>query len=144
MRPHHTSNARLVWALHFLGQPMSLCRFSSDDYRCELYCYQQVHGGYMIHVASNRVIFNRDLPPKVPFDPDHLAEYTARENTVRAMVMSADRVPIGLPHDGKHIVCEDEASLLGNLIMLKHAGYRFPDGVIEVLRENASKEVAHG
>lgn len=31
---------------------MSYCRFSSEDYQCDVYAYADVAGGYTIHVAA--------------------------------------------------------------------------------------------
>lgn len=33
---------------------MSYCRWSCDDFECDLYCYSDVSGGWTIHVAANR------------------------------------------------------------------------------------------
>ena len=33
---------------------MSYCRWSTDNFKCDLYCYEDVNGGFTTHVASNR------------------------------------------------------------------------------------------
>jgi hypothetical protein len=33
---------------------MSFCRWSSDNFQCDLYCYADVGGGYTTHVAGYR------------------------------------------------------------------------------------------
>jgi hypothetical protein len=34
---------------------MSYCRWSSDNYNCDLYCFEHVDGYYQTYVAGNRV-----------------------------------------------------------------------------------------
>lgn len=33
---------------------MSYCRWSSDRFQCDVYCYESVYDGYVVHVASSR------------------------------------------------------------------------------------------
>ena len=33
---------------------MSYCRWSTDNFNCDLYCYEDCSGGYTTHVAGNR------------------------------------------------------------------------------------------
>ena len=37
---------------------MSYCRFSSMNWKCEVYVYENVHGGWTTHVAGNKRIFS--------------------------------------------------------------------------------------
>ena len=39
---------------------MSYCRWSSDNWKCDLYCYEDVSGGITTHVAGNRIV--GDIP----------------------------------------------------------------------------------
>ena len=32
---------------------MSLCRFSTDNFKCDLYCYYDVRGGITIHIKGD-------------------------------------------------------------------------------------------
>ena len=45
---------------------MAYCRWSSMNWRCDIYCYQHVDGGYTTHVASNRVL--GDIPAEPSWD----------------------------------------------------------------------------
>lgn len=36
---------------------MSYCRWSSMNWRCDVYVYEDVNGGWTTHIARNRVIF---------------------------------------------------------------------------------------
>lgn len=44
---------------------MSYCRWSSDRNQCDLYCYEDVHGGWTTHVAGRR----REPIPDDVLDP---------------------------------------------------------------------------
>lgn len=44
---------------------MSYCRWSSDGGQCDLYCYEDVNGGFTTHVAGRR----RHPPPDNLIDP---------------------------------------------------------------------------
>ena len=47
---------------------MSYCRWSSDDFRCDLYIYESA-AGFVIHVAANRVEWD---PPTSPYKLEKL------------------------------------------------------------------------
>ena len=51
------------------GAFMSYCRFSSDDWQCDVYVYADVAGGWTTHVAAVRFVFDKELPPPVE-NPD--------------------------------------------------------------------------
>ncbi len=107
---------------------MSYCRWSSDDFGCDLYCYEDVNGGWTTHVARNRVI--GEVPPM----PDLLStkpdEFLASYRAQVAFLERADRKPIGLPFDGHSFNDPDLPSFKARLLELRAAGYRFPDSVL--------------
>lgn len=115
---------------------MNYCRFSTDDFQCDIYCYEDASGGYATHVACNRVIFKDRLPDRVPFDNEHALEWVARHKKVIEMLKNADRVPIGLRYDGMSFWDGTEEELLARLIKLRDVGYRFPDSVLNVVSNN--------
>lgn len=112
---------------------MSYCRFSTDDFQCDLYCYES-EGGYMTHVAGNRVVFKEVLPPEIDWEVD-MEGYLARHNKIMSMVDKADRVAITLPHVGETFCDTTLEEFKDTLLMLKDAGYRFPDYVFERIEE---------
>jgi hypothetical protein len=113
---------------------VSFCRWSTDDFQCDLYCYESCYGGFQTEVAGNRVIYSEPLPPEVPFDWPGL-EWRSRHEKVMQMVKSAKCEPLGLPHDGESFNDETLEDFLARLLMLREAGYRFPDYVLERVRE---------
>ena len=70
---------------------MSYCRFSSDDYQCDVYCYASVSGYYVTHVASNRPVLDGTLPPAVPWEKDNADAWLARHEAVMASTCSVVR-----------------------------------------------------
>lgn len=104
---------------------MSLCRWSDDDFQCDLYIYEDVSGGITTHVAENRIVFDGTLPPPVSFDDD-IEAWLARHDTVMRMVDSGQRVKIGLPYDGETFNDPGPAELLERLAELREVGYCFP------------------
>ncbi len=117
---------------------MSYCRWSSDDFQCDVYCYES-SSGYVTHVAGNKPVFKTELPPRVSVDKNTGA-WLARHEKISKMLEEAEAVPIGLPYDGKYFCDRDIDDFLNTLLMLKKAGYNVPDWVIEGVREEAATE----
>lgn len=119
---------------------MSYCRWSSEDFQCDVYAYESVHGGFAVHVAGNRVVFTEPLPEQVPLEKENIVAFMERNHKVMEMVDAAERVPIGLPHDGEDF-CEGDASACADrLESLRALGYRVPQYAIDSLREEAAEE----
>jgi hypothetical protein len=119
---------------------MSYCRWSSDGFYCDLYCYQS-QDGYVTDVAARRraqraplIIWNEDI--------DKLIASHKAQDEFLADEKSNPPLPIGLEHDGKSFLDGDLESFLGTLKMLKAAGYQFPDGVITDVEEELAEELA--
>lgn len=114
---------------------MSYCRFSSDDFQCDAYVYADAGGGFTTHVAARRVVFQAPLPPPVPFDEIHINAFVARQVAVGKLVDAAERVAIGLPHDGETFNDPDAAACAARLESLRDLGYHVPQYAIDALRE---------
>lgn len=119
---------------------MSLCRFSSNDFQCDVYTFADVNGGYTTHVAGNRVVFSEPLPAPVPFDKEHVDAYVQRQVRVGQMVDQATRVPIDLPHAGESFYYQDAETAADTLEMLRTLGYNIPQYAIDALREDDDTE----
>lgn len=111
---------------------MSFCRWSSDNWRCDLYCYEDVAGSFTTHVAGNRVVGEIPKEPSMtlPLSPTFMAEHRA----VMDFLDTAERAPIGLPYDGETFRDPDLSSFLDRLLELRAAGYHFPDYVLDDVR----------
>lgn len=113
---------------------MSYCRFSSDNFKCDVYAYEYEQGCYKIHVASNRIV--GDAPPHDFSSPE---KFLQQEKLRREFFDNCTREPIGLPHDGEDFDCTGLDELEQTLKMLKDAGYIVPDWVFETIDEEKLK-----
>lgn len=120
---------------------MSYCRWSTDDFQCDIYCYESCSGGWDIHVAKVRHRL-KNLPPPVPFDPDNLKAWFERHEKVMKRVSRARRYSIGLPHDGESFNEPTALDAANRLIALKGDGYNVPQDAIDALLEEAEDEAA--
>ena len=107
---------------------MSYCRWSSDDFQCDIYCYEG-YGGYVIHVATHRHVFAGPLPPPAE-TPE---EWVERHLKVMSMLEDATKEPIGLQHDGNAFHYETPAEAADALMRLRGSGYNVPQGAIDAL-----------
>lgn len=117
---------------------MSYCRWSSDNWRCDLYCYEDVSGGFTTHVAGNRVV------GEIPRDPSVLElvrgtisdeEWLTQHRAALKFLETAERRPIGLPHDGESFNDPDLPSFLKRVTDLRAMGYNIPDYVFDEIQE---------
>ena len=103
---------------------MSWCRWSSDGFRSDIYCYESIDE-IVIHIAARRFPDGFDIGPSTPDKP--------RGEGV-------ETVPIGLPLDGQTITVEwglfateDEACehAPAELRHLQEMGYHVPEWVFD-------------
>jgi hypothetical protein len=111
---------------------MSYCRWSSDDYRCDVYVYEDSAGGWTTHVARVRVLGTVPPAPRLD-DPDFVRKAPIALRAQHEYVMNAIRQPIGLPHDGKRFNDPSPGECAARLQRLKDMGYLVPDYAIEAL-----------
>lgn len=123
---------------------MSYCRFSTDSYRCDLYCYEDVHGHFVTHVAARRHTLPDDVQD-APFDLllSDPAEFTRQHYAFMDALKHAPREPIGLPHDGESFSDGDLETMRERVAELIQLGYRAPDWLLPTIDEElAGDEVA--
>jgi hypothetical protein len=119
---------------------VSYCRWSTDDFQCDLYCYADVSGGYTTHVAGRRRVYKNPLPPKLdmPEVKEH-DEASAMAWTQKWIVRNHEvsRAPhdwLDLPatEDGLDTYNDpDLPSFKARLLDLRRQGFQFPDSVLE-------------
>jgi hypothetical protein len=128
---------------------MSYCRWSSDDFACDLYCYEDVSGGWTTHVASNKPVGEI---PKIDHLFDELValrddaaiqekakEYAAASKARDAWFDTCERRPLGLPYDGQSFNDSTLEDFKARLIHLREVGYRFPDDVLTDVDEEIAE-----
>lgn len=110
---------------------MAYCRWSTDDFQCDLYVYEDCAGGWTIHIAGRRTVYSEKLPPPIELTQETALEYFHRHQKIMQMHGSAKMVEIDLPYVGETILVDSLQELLATLIQLKEIGYIFPDSVIK-------------
>ena len=119
---------------------MSYCRFSTDDYECDLYVYDDTNGGITIHVARVRRVLKEPLPPKIKMTPDNISKWMERNSQVIKILEEADLVKIGLDFDGQSfygLERDQAADLIEALINL---GYRAPTWLVQAVRQDTDND----
>lgn len=130
---------------------MSYCRWSSDDWSSDIYCYADVNGGYTTHVAGRRWVLTETLPDPVDFptvkaeeDPERFEReakaWYARHVEVMQMHQDAELVPIDHPQAGKTINDETPGGCAGTLEWLRAEGFVVPQYAIDRLRREQAEE----
>ncbi|WP_343638988.1 hypothetical protein [Roseateles sp.] len=143
---------------------MSYCRWSSDNFRSDVYVYENVSGYWTTHVAGRR----RLIPPIPEFPyrwiPRFGGEYVQAERRVvypsrtarlcasvffaivagwnRLHYASLRLIPsraLNLPHDGETLNDVSAAECAKTLILLRNLGYHVPQFAIEALRAEAEE-----
>ena len=113
---------------------MSYCRWSSNDFLCDVYVYEHVHGGWTTHVATHKRVYKQPLPPPIDIDaPDRANRFVERWAAVDAI--ERELVPIGLPDDGKTFEDATPGKCADRLEGLMATGYMVPQSAIDTLRE---------
>jgi hypothetical protein len=117
---------------------MSYCRFSSDNWKSDVYVYAHVDGTWTTHVAGRKRVGELPEHPSwnEPIDDDWMRR--AREHA--AAVSAAEMVPIGLPHDGKTFKDGSPGECWATLVMLKTAGYHVPQYALDELYDEANED----
>ncbi len=113
---------------------MSYCRWSSDNWRCDLYCYEDVSGGWTTHVAGRRRVGEIPAVDWRFLGTDH-AEFTRQYDAQNAALDSTELVDIGLPYDGDTFHDYSLEDFRERVVMLREAGYSCPDYVLEDIDE---------
>lgn len=107
---------------------MSYCRFSSDNWKSDVYVYDG-SDGIIIHIASKRY---EGYIPKLPniqtkdYREARLKHYRALEK--------CQKVPISHPLAGKTIVCKSVKEAIDELTFLKYEKFHIPKFLISNLR----------
>lgn len=113
---------------------MSYCRWSTNDFDCDLYCYEDVSGGWTTHVAGNRVV--GVVPPEdmgllLSGKAADLATYMAQHKARRDFLDAAEHKPIGLPHDGATFNDPTLETFRARVVSLREIGYHCPGWVLD-------------
>lgn len=130
---------------------MSYCRWSTDDFLCDLYVYESVGGFWSINVAGVKRVYHRPLPPYEarPFPAKGRQRQREWVRRMRARDKARNKIgwhykPIGGPHDGESFNEYSLEAAIARCEQLRAEGYRFPDYVLDELREELDDDTAKG
>lgn len=116
---------------------MSYCRFSSDNFRSDVYVYESYGGSFITHVAGKRVV--GDIPEITEGwwkrGAEGVDQYLIEHDAQMKFLNTAQREDIDLPHAGESFQDGDLESLLDRLLWLRKLGYNVPEGAITMIRE---------
>lgn len=110
---------------------MAYCRWSSDNFDCDVYAYKSAIG-YETHIASNRLV---GKAPMITSTLSEVEEYVKQSRARSEWLENAERKKIGLPYDGQSFTMYTLESFLQLLEELREMGYRFPDYVLAEVKE---------
>lgn len=112
---------------------MSYCRWSSDDFKCDLYIYEDTSGGFTTHVAGRK--HTGDIPTVPTFGTVTMQEWTEANQKQSDWLVKADYKEIDLPYAGETFNDETLEDLLLRVENLISLGYRVPKYVIQTIKE---------
>lgn len=121
---------------------MSYCRWSTDGFQCDIYCYESCGGGWDIHVAARRHVKDDKWPVPVPFTPETKEAWIEYWVALGEWVKTAELRDIGLPHDGESYNEPTAADAANRLMELKRIGHNVPQEAIDALLDEAREESA--
>lgn len=130
---------------------MSYCRWSSDDFQCDVYVYADVYGGWTIHVASRRrdwVKACMTLPPPVPFSKENMTAWIERHHVMQKFLddprWDEDTfegwVDVPAPHAGETYNLGSAGECADLLEEIRASGCNVPQYAIDELREEQGNE----
>jgi len=120
---------------------MSYCRWSSDNFNCDIYAYES-DDGFVIHVGTGR--YKGEIP-KCDFSlimkggEENVEEYMRQRRIQAAYFQTCGTELIGLPEDGETFTLSDIEDFYNKMVELKNIGYIIPDGVIEGIKEEINE-----
>ena len=77
---------------------MSYCRFSDDNFKCDVYAYEHCDGWFQIHVAGNRFV---DKIPNFPSVNQSSEEFNGLYKERQRVIDKSARVDIDLMYAGE-------------------------------------------
>lgn len=105
---------------------MSYCRWSSENWKSDVYVYEHCDGSWTTHIAGNRVV------GEVPEEPDIL------NSPLDEWVEAHKHVPITLPEAGTTIKDDSPSDCAETLRRLRAIGYHVPQYAIDELEAEAA------
>lgn len=119
---------------------MSYARFSSDDFRSDVYVYESEEG-FIIHVASKRANITDAQYATLPPDPaglltdEDIRAFLRRNQALSQLLEDAGHTPIDHDLAGETFVLETPGDTADRLEELLKEGFVVPPGTMTALQE---------
>lgn len=118
---------------------MSYCRFSSDNFKCDIYCYESEQG-FVTHTAASRhAIELPECPTLTTLEQLGYEKYDRLYRYFDEAFNDSAHIPINDEFAGKTFTDPDLESFRDRLIMLREHGYRFPNDVLETINKEMAE-----
>lgn len=122
---------------------MSYCRWSSDDWQCDVYVYEDCDGGWTTHVAVRRQL--NVLRNPYPFQPGSFNRWLVMHRVQMDLMKEEpadwlDLAAIG-PEAGESYNDRTPGECADRLEALKVKGFNVPQYAIDTLREEQAESV---
>lgn len=116
---------------------MSYCRWSSDDWKSDIYLYYSVSECWVIHIAKNRIV--GDIPSTKEYEFIS-KEWFQAHHRQSEFLKTCERENIDLVYAGEDFYCQTIDLTIDKIQELIEIGYNVPDYVIlNLLEEKAEK-----
>lgn len=114
---------------------MTYCKFSTNNWSCDLYVHRSGHGTFVTQIARSRIAGNI---PKLPPLSEGIDAYWSATKVQSYFLDTAAREPIDLPHAGEGFVDATASECADRLESLRALGYNVPQCPIDALRKEAA------
>jgi hypothetical protein len=111
---------------------MSYCRWSSDDWKSDVYAYESERG-YEVHVAGNH--YTSEIPPLPEWSEVTHDEWFAAWKAQMEAVKKTEREKIGGEYDCKDFLFATLQEFLDGLKDIASKGYHVPSWTLEAIQE---------
>jgi hypothetical protein len=117
---------------------MSYCRWSSDNWKSDVYCYES-DKGFVIHVAGRKNA--RELKTKVDHSSIERMVETFKQQSEEIETM--DYVVLDCPSAGESFCLSSLEDFMSKLIELQDEGLHVPAYVFDMITEEMTEEKEH-
>lgn len=119
---------------------MSYCRWSSDNFKCDVYAYESCYGGFEIHIASARYVGEiPEVDSKLLNNKKQHKKFISQLNAQSEFLETCKTEEIKLKHSGENFNVDTVQELGEKLIELKKLGYHIPEYVFERISKEIQK-----
>jgi hypothetical protein len=127
---------------------MSYCRWSSDDFQCDVYVYESTGDFWSTNVAGRRRIIPPDVLASFPVvSDDDAASRFARHRAVMQWMNTAEHEWFDLSHlpsAGESFRDDTPGECADRLEALRAEGFNVPQYAIDALREEQAEKARQG